>query len=414
MKKVIASVLIFTLLSSAALCGCGKEQKQESTVTSEVSKTESMTISVPEESKVQIEDISAVESKPEITTAQLESINSTLNKYKEVPGFSSQSDTISGREIAKDKTITFIPDNSNNSFTSLVTRQFKTAAKSAGFSKIVSSDSDGTTAYYMQCLTDAIGKSDIVVMYGDINKDTIAAAIEQTQANGVKVLSAGNVGKDQKDHYVDESIPINYQLSGKLLADWTISKNKGKVNALAVNNSDSVLSSSIYLGFADEFRQYVTAGYCTVTSGANIEVGNGLATKIKQAIEKDPNLNYVVVFDDSMISDAVSGVEQSGRKNLKVISAGGSVAAFQAAETGKIEMLVAHSYEWTAYAMVDYALRVLNKSSLPQEQDVPVRIVTADSIKKDLKDSTFTDIEGFYEICFGDRFVPGYSTLWDL
>lgn len=413
MKKIIASVIILTLLSSAALCGCSRNENQPSTVVSEVSKTESV-VSVPEESKVQIEDISAVESKPEITTAQLEEINSTLNKYKEVPGFSAQSDTISGREISKDKTITFIPDNSNNSFTALVAKQFNTAARSAGFSKVVSTDSDGTTAYYMQCLTDAIGKSDIVVMYGDINKDSIAAAIEQTQANGVEVLSAGNVGKDQKDHYVDESIPINYQLSGKLLADWTISKNKGKVNALAVNNSDSVLSSSIYLGFADEFRQYVTAGYCTVTSGANIEVGNGLATKIRQAIEKDPNLNYVVVFDDAMIADAVSGVEQSGRKNLKVISAGGSVAAFEAAESGKIEMLVAHSYEWTAYAMVDYALRVLNKSALPQEQDVPVRIVTADSIKTDLKNNTYKDIEGFYEICFGDRFVPGYSTLWNL
>ncbi len=421
MKKLAAVITLFAVLSSAAFCGCNnnkpnndnnKKNEQTSSVT-EQSKTESV-VSVPEESKVKVEDITAVESKPEITAAQLEKINSTLNRYKNIPEISSQSPVINAEEISSGKTITFIPDNSNNSFTSLVEEQFKVAAKSAGFSKVSVKESDGTTAYYMQCLTDAIGSSDIVVMYGDINKDSIAAAIEQTQANGIEVLSAGNVGKGQKDHYVDDSIPINYQLSGKLLADWAISKKKGKVNALAINNSDSTLSSSIYLGFADEFKENVTAGYCTVMSGSNIEVGNGLATKIKQSIEKDPNLNYVIVFDDSMISDAVSGVEQSGRKNLTVISAGGSISAFEAAESGKIEMLVAHSYEWTAYALVDYALRVLGKTTLPQEQDVPVRIVTAESIKTDLKKNSYAGLNGFYEICFGDRFVPGYSTLWDL
>ena len=57
-------------------------------------------------------------------------------------------------------------------------------------------------------LEKSIEKSNIVVMYGDIDKDPIAAEIEKTQANGIRVLSAGNVGKDQKDHYVDHTIIV--------------------------------------------------------------------------------------------------------------------------------------------------------------------------------------------------------------
>ena len=140
---------------------------------------------------------------------------------------------------------------------------------------------------------------------------------------------------------------------------------------------------------------------------------NGLSAKIKQAIDKDPNINYVVVLDDAMINDAVSGVDQSGKK-IKIISKGGSLAAFDAAQSDRIEMLVAQSYEWTAYAMVDYALRVLNGSALPQEQDVPVRVVTSKSINEDLENNTYSNIEGFYEICFGANFVTGYSGLWNL
>lgn len=414
MKRITAIILTAAMLvGTAALTACSKDengngQSSQQSKASQVSKDASA-----EESKEEVKDISAVEEKKELSASDLNEINAFIEKYKGIPDFSSESDVISAREISKDKAITLIPDNSNYSFTSLVTEQFVSAAASAGFKNVIANESNATASFYNDELEKSIEKSNIVVMYGDIDKDPIAAEIEKTQANGIRVLSAGNVGKDQKDHYVDHTIPINYQLAGKLLADWTISANKGKVNALAINNSDSVLSSSVYKGFADEFQKYVVSGYCSVLSGSSIEIDNGLSAKIKQAIDKDPNINYVVVLDDAMINDAVSGVDQSGKK-IKIISTGGSLAAFDAAQSDRIEMLVAQSYEWTAYAMVDYALRVLNGSALPQEQDVPVRVVTSKSINEDLENNTYSNIEGFYEICFGANFVTGYSGLWNL
>ncbi len=411
MKKFTALALMAAIvLGSFAMAACENSgDKTESTQET----TESSVASKQEESSETISDISMVESKPEITNEQLSSINDFIAQYKDIPDFTVKAKEIDATEISKNKKVSLIPDNSNNVFTSLVVKQFKSAAKSAGFKKIYADNSDGTPAAYNDALAKAVEKSDIVVMYGDINKDPIANEIELTQANGVKVLSAGYVGKDMKDHYVDYTIPIDYQLAGKLLADWAISKNKGKVNALAINNSDSTLSTSIYNGFADEFKKYVTSGYCTVQSGSSIEVENGLATKIKQALEKDPNLNYIIVLDETMINDAISAVDQIG-KNIKIIATGGGTSAFTSAENGKIEMLVAQSYEWTAYAMVDYALRVLDKADLPEQQSVPVRVVTKDSIKSDLENTEYEGIDGFYEICFGANFVTGYRKLWGL
>ena len=413
MKKFTALVLMAAIvLGTFAMTAC--EDSGDKTESAQEA-TESLVSSEDEsgESNETISDISVVESKPEITNEQLSSINDFIAQYKDIPEFTVKAKEIDATGISKNENVSLIPDNSNNVFTSLVVKQFKSAAKSAGFKKIFADDSDGTPAAYNDALAKAVEKSDIVVMYGDINKDSIANEIELTQANGVKVLSAGYVGKDMKDHYVDYTIPIDYQLAGKLLADWAISKNKGKVNALAINNSDSTLSTSIYNGFADEFTKYVTSGYCTVQSGSSIEVENGLATKIKQALEKDPNLNYIIVLDETMINDAISAVDQLGR-NIKIIATGGGTSAFTSAENGKIEMLVAQSYEWTAYAMVDYALRVLDKSELPEQQSVPVRVITQDSIKSDLESTEYEDIDGFYEICFGANFVTGYRSLWGL
>ncbi len=415
MKKLTAIALTAAIVVSAFTISACNDEKNNNVVSPEsVEEIDSSVSEVSEEESSEVvSDIAAVESKPEISASKLSEINAFISNYKNIPSFSSSSEGIEAKKISSGKTIDLILDNSSFTFSSLVAQQFKNAASSAGFESVICGESDGTSTYYSSELESAIKQSDVVLMYGDINKDDVATQIEIAQANGIRVLSAGSVGKGEKDHYVDYTIPINYQLAGKLLADWAVFKNKGKVNALAINNSDSMLSSAIYKGFADEFQTYVTSGYCTVVSGSNLEVGNGLALKIKQAVEKDPNLNYVIVLDDSMINDAISGVAQSGKK-LGIISTGGSLSAFEAAENGSLEMLVAQSYEWTAYAMVDYALRVLNKSELPQEQDVPVRVVTAESIKDDLNNNTYPDIGGFYEICFGASFLTGYSGLWNL
>ena len=394
-KKITAIALAAAIASSAVvMTACDKNINEEKENTSQVSTEESSKADEDkvEESSETIEDISAITSKSEITKEQLSNIDNFITQHKSIPSFTIKGDPIDAAAISKNKKLTFIPDNSNNVFTALVTDQFKKASANVGLTGLTADDSDGTPSYYNAQLENARKDSDLIVMYGDINKDPLATNIELAQASGVEVISAGFVGDDAKDHYVDYTIPIDYQLAGKLLADWAISKNKGKVNALAINNSDSTVSTSVYKGFTAEFVNFVTEGYCTVLSGASIETGNGLATKIKQALEKDPNL----------------------KKNIKVISTGGSTSAFSSVENGKLDMLVAQSFEWTAYAMLDYSLRVLGDQKLPDIQSVPVRVVTADSIKNDLENTEYEEIDGFYEICFGANFITGYRKLWGI
>ncbi|MGN1457722.1 MAG: sugar ABC transporter substrate-binding protein [Acutalibacteraceae bacterium] len=401
MKKFIATALIAaTAISAVSMTACNKNDdnanQQSSTVESSVNS---------------VEEISVEPSKPEITSAQLASLSTRLASYKSVPKFTCKSETIDAKSISDNAKIALITDNINNSYTSLVSKQFSTAAKSAGFKKVTIADTDTTPALYNDALAAAVNDKDkVAVMFGNINKDSISSQIELTQANGIKVISGGNAGLDESEHFVDNTVPIDFQSAGQLLADWAIVQQKGKVNALALNCSDSGSSNAVYKGFTKEFETYVSSGYCTALNVSSADIGNGLSSKIKDAVTTDTNLNYIIVFDDSLLNDTISAVEQSG-KSIKVIATGGSPETFKAAENGQVEMLVAQSYEWTAYAIVDYTLRVMAKAELPKKQDVPLRIVTSESIKKDLEDNDDYD---FHEICFGAAFVEGYSNLWDL
>lgn len=401
MKKFIATALIAaTAISAVSMTACNKNDdnanQQSSTVESSVNS---------------VEEISVEPSKPEITSAQLASLSTRLASYKSVPKFTCKSETIDAKSISDNAKIALITDNINNSYTSLVSKQFSTAAKSAGFKKVTIADTDTTPALYNDALAAAVNDKDkVAVMFGNINKDSISSQIELTQANGIKVISGGNAGLDESEHFVDNTVPIDFQSAGQLLADWAIVQQKGKVNALALNCSDSGSSNAVYKGFTKEFETYVSSGYCTALNVSSADIGNGLSSKIKDAVTTDTNLNYIIVFDDSLLNDTISAVEQSG-KSIKVIATGGSPETFKAAENGQVEMLVAQSYEWTAYAIVDYTLRVMAKAELPKKQDVPLRIVTSESIKKELEDNDDYD---FHEICFGAAFVEGYSNLWDL
>ncbi|MDD6488230.1 MAG: substrate-binding domain-containing protein [Clostridia bacterium] len=404
MKKFIATALIASIaISAVSMTACNKnddntsQQQQSSTVESSVNS---------------VEEISSEPSKPEITSAQIASLSTRLSSYKSVPKFTCKSDTIDAENISKNAKIAFIADDINNSYSSLVSKQFSTAAKSAGFKKVIIADTDTTPASYNDALSAAVTDKDkVAVMFGEINKDSISPQIELTQANGIKVISGGNAGLDESEHFVDNTVPIDFESAGQLLADWAIVQKKGKVNALALNCIDSGSSNAVYKGFKKEFETYVASGYCTALNISSADIGNGLSSKIKDEITNDTNLNYIIVFDESMLNDTISAVEQSG-KSIKIIATGGSPETFTAAENKQIEMLVAQSYEWTAYAMVDYALRVMAKAELPKKQDVPLRIVTSEAIKKDLEENN--NEYDFYEICFGAAFVEGYSNLWDL
>ena len=153
MKRTILFILTFAaVMMSVVSSGCdNKDNKSDDGVQSSVVQKSS------ESSEDVVSDISVAESKPEITKAQLNDLDSFISSYKDVPEFTFKAENINAKEIADGKSIMLIPDNSNYTFTSLVCDQFKTAAKTVGFSKTVCNKSDGTTSFYSESLNGAMG-----------------------------------------------------------------------------------------------------------------------------------------------------------------------------------------------------------------------------------------------------------------
>ena len=418
MKRIISALLCLSLASSALfLSACGNEAEKNNTSNAPASKPVSTVSSAlpstqPSEEEV---EVSVAPNKPKITDTQLADLNTKITKNQGLPEFTCTSEKLNASEIAKDKKLYLISQNSQSSFHSYVESNFQKTAKRIGFGETTIAETDGSVSALNDGLNSAVKKkSDLVILSGDINKDGISSYIENAQANGIPVVSSGSKSVGETDHYTDYTVPINYTFAGELMADWGIVKTKGKIHALCVSCTDSELSASTFKGFKAEFEKYVSSseGSCTTVNANSIEIGNGLANKIKSELTSNTKINYIFVFDDAAINDALSAVVQSGT-DIKIVATGGRSEDMDLAESGSVEMLVAHSYEWTAYAMLDYALRILGGKTLPAEQDVPFRVLTKDGIKK-AKEESKDSFDSFHEICFGGAFVDGYNALWSI
>ncbi len=424
MKKLMSLMLALTVAASAiALSACGKDSSRKSTVSTDSKQPSSSSskpmddisdILRPKEASLEEVEVSVGDAKPSITETQLTELNEKVTVNQSIPEFVCTSEKLDSREISNKKRVALISKNSSNSYHDHLNDNFKRGAERIGFENVDVAETDGTSSSMNDALAKAVkDKVDLIVLSGDINKDLVAGGIEYAQANGIEVFSAGSRGIGQSDRYVDYTVPINYSFIGELMADWGIVKTKGKINALAVNSSDSELSPAIFKGFKSEFEKYVSSseGSCTTINATSIEVGNGLANKIKNAIRNNPKINYIFVFDDAAINDAVSATIQAG-VDIKIIATGGSSEDMDYAQSGSIEMLVAQSYEWTAYGMIDYVLRVLGGLALPDQQDVPFRILTKDIMKKEMEEYS-GGYDGFHEIAFGNGFITGYNAMWN-
>ncbi len=417
MKRFISSLLILSIMGASLLfsaCGdsgntsAGEAAKKNESAEPAVSREHLDPKPATEEVEVSIDS-----TKPKITDVLLSELNSKLASNQVIPEFTSKSEAIPAHQIGKNMKVAIIPGNYTNSYDQLLCEQFVAAAKSAGIKETTVAETDGTISTINDALADAVKeKCDAIVLAGDINKDIISGAIETAQSNGIEVYSAGSKGVGESDHFTDYTIPIDYQYIGELMADWGIVKTNGKIHAVVVNCIDSELSPTISKGFKEEFEKYVSSseGSCTTINVKSIEISNGLSDKIKKAIQNNSKINYIFVFDNSAVNDAINATIVGN--DVKVVATGGSVEDYDNAQNGRIEMLVAQSYEWNAYAIVDYVLRGQGGKTLPARQDTPVRILTKEIIKKATEEYK-GHFDSFHKVCFGSNFEYGYSAIWN-
>lgn len=363
MKRFLAVLLAAMLLSSVAvLSGC-KDNKDNKSATESITESKSTNDNTPTQEKIS-------EMSKEIET------------FKEQPTFSA-SKSVNAKKISKNKRIAIIADSSKNTYSSYVALEVKKAAEIAGFDESVIYDTDGTSNSHISALENAVSdQCALALLIGDIDKDEISLSIETAQANGIKVVSLDNAAIDTNEHFVDSTITTDYVSEAKTLADYAIVEKSGKVNALLVIPSDLPYAEAMKNAVTDELKNY-SSGYCTELSAETSTWNSTLSDSAKKILEKDTNINCVIVLHDGMTKDIVDALEISQSiSRVSLLVRGGGTETFTQIQNGNAAIAAAESYEWTAYAAVDYILQILGGNDNPVAANIPFMLVSYDNVKE--------------------------------
>ncbi len=358
MKRLLSILLAVALVSSVFVCsGCKNDSDDRSGANESV--TESKSTNNNPANKDELSKISA-----------------ELGKFKKQPSYTATK-AVDAPKIAKDKGIALILDSNNDDYSSYIALEIKDAAAKIGFTDAITYETDGTANSCVAALDNAVSdQCSAAVLIGNINKDEISSSIESAQSHGLKVISVNNANVGEKEHYVDYTFTINYNKEAKALADYAITEQNAEVNALLVIPSDISYSGAMKKAVTDELSSF-SSGYCTELNAETSTWNNGLTNTIKEALEKDGNINCVIVLHEGMLKDAVNALEMTQTiSKVKLIARGGGTSAFMQVQNGNASIVAAESYEWTAYLLLDCILKILGGQDNPDTAEIPFMMIS--------------------------------------
>jgi len=276
---------------------------------------------------------------------------------------------------------------------SLANEFFKTMEDGAKAHQKQFSEKYGLTAEGIKDELDVAKQMDLVeqMIAQQVNAIVIAPADSKAMVNvckkaadaGIVVINIDN--KLDEDVLKDKNIQIPFvgpdnrkgaYLAGQYLAQKLQKGDKVAIIEGAPNAFNAVQRK---LGFEDAMKE---AGIEIVTS----QSGNWETAKANQLVSaiitEYPDIKAILCANDSMALGAVAALRAAGKANdIFVVGFDNISAAQQLLKEGKMLCTVDQHADKLAVFGIEYALDILNGKGKAENQETPVDLITADTLK---------------------------------
>lgn len=341
--------------------------------------------------------------------ANLDAVKAEIDKYTGLPAFVAPGPAIDKAKVAG-KTVFYIPDSSANPFAANIGNAMGDAAKLLGMN-FINCTTQGQVAQWVQCYGEALGRhANLIYDFGGVDPRVVGPQISQAQQAGVPVLAIHVYAASQTPVAVTSSVPAPYDEAARLMADWVVYDTKGKADVLVITSNEVTGTPPLVNGINSVFSQY--CGSSCKTTQVNVPVADWstkIQTEVQSALNRDPNINYIIPIYDSMSQFVVPAVTAAGKIGKVHISTyNGTPFVLGYMQSGSIvSMDVGENLDWLGWAYIDAAARVLSGGEVPKTLDehTALRIFT----KQNVADAgTPPQLSTGY----GDAYVSGYKGLW--
>jgi ribose transport system substrate-binding protein len=270
------------------------------------------------------------------------------------------------------------------------TQEATKAAKTLGWS-VTSYDGQGDPVKQNQVVTQAINSGADAVLLAGIDPSQISSALKLAAQKKVPVGSMTQGIKPGNGIAFD--VGGDYVRSGVIEGSWIVADSKGKAVVLPTNDKEFASTVAIVDSAIKTIKE---CSGCSVKKteyfvGSNI--GNGLGQRIASALQRQPDVNYVIGAFDPAVADMVPAIKNAGIGNrVKIVSDVGLSQNLQFIKDGNVQAAdVVYDNQYTGYAAVDQMIRVLTGNDLWKSpgvtderflysENVPQHLITKDNV----------------------------------
>jgi ribose transport system substrate-binding protein len=306
----------------------------------------------------------------------------------------------------KGKTILAIPVISANPFTTFFEAAQARIAKEIGF-KYIRWENKGTVAEWAKGIDYGISQGvDLIALDGASQPRLLGPQIAKARKAGIIVIDTHETDTTQgKSPYVNFTIPAPYTVSGQLMANHAIVDTKGKVNALIITSSDVIGSPPFVRAIQSTFKKNCPACKSTVVNVTVADWSTKLGPAVIGAIQKNPDLNYIIPIYDPETQFVVPALRQTGKLGkIKIATYAGTPFVLEYIAKGWAHMDVAENLDWVGYAMLDDEMRLIGGLKPVFPEYIALRVVT----KQNVGDGKNT------VKLYGTDVEKGWRKLWGL
>ena len=264
------------------------------------------------------------------------------------------------------------------------------AAKDLGWTSTMY-DGQGDPVTQNKVVTQAINSGATAILLGGVDPAQIGSALELAAS---KKIPVGSITQGiAPGNGIAFDVGGDYVQSGVIMGSWIVADSNGGAIVLPTNDKEFASTVTIVNSAIDTVKKCAGCSLKDTVFFTGSQIGNGLGQQVASALQREPDVNYVIGAFDPAVSDMVPAITNVGiGDRIKIISNVGLTQNLQFIKDGNVQAAdVVYDNTYEGYAAVDQLIRVLAGKELYKtpgiedqryayNQNVPQHLVTKENV----------------------------------
>lgn len=296
---------------------------------------------------------------------------------------------------AKGKDVWFISPTQAIPFVEQISNGFVAGAKAAGLTPHVF-DGKGDVNNFNSGISQAVSQKAAGIVLQGIDPSVVKGTLANAKKAGIAVIDSFSSSPNAPlAPGVGAHVTADFTADGKVMADYILQATKCKADVVALGSTIFTVHKDINNAIQTEFKRICASCKFSFNNIDTTQIATTAAPTTQTALNRDPNVNFLVADNDGMAPYMVQAVQQAGKK-IPLIGHDGVDSSLKFIREGKVQVAdfafpPTPSIGW---AEVDQLGRVMTGQGQIKEDTIPSQLFDKTNLPAKTADQ-FPQYNGF-------------------